>query len=99
MYKFLLRSYPKSLMHCYEVIPEGRVCKLYFDLEFHKPSNPEADGEAMVTSLIQVQSCQLASHKENQPQLELLAAALAINWMHQVNNLWMFFIGSMFVTN
>lgn len=42
-------------MHCYEVIPEGSVCKLYFDLEFHKPSNKEADGRAMVTSLIQVQ--------------------------------------------
>lgn len=41
-------------MHCYEVIPEGTVCKLYFDLEFHKPSNKEADGKAMVTSLVQV---------------------------------------------
>ncbi|XP_036953850.1 DNA-directed primase/polymerase protein isoform X3 [Acanthopagrus latus] len=40
-------------MHCYEVIPEGTVCKLYFDLEFHKPSNKEADGQAMVSSLIQ----------------------------------------------
>lgn len=52
---FFIRSYTKSLMHCYEVIPEGSVCKLYFDLEFHKPSNKEADGRAMVTSLIQVQ--------------------------------------------
>lgn len=42
-------------MHCYEVIPEGSVCKLYFDLEFHKPSNRGADGKAMVKSLIQVQ--------------------------------------------
>lgn len=47
------RTYTKSLMHCYEVILEGTVCKLYFDLEFHKPSNKEADGKAMVTSLIQ----------------------------------------------
>ncbi|XP_029005159.1 DNA-directed primase/polymerase protein isoform X2 [Betta splendens] len=47
------RTYTQSLMHCYEVIPEGAVCKLYFDLEFHKPSNKEADGEAMVFSLIQ----------------------------------------------
>lgn len=53
--EFSIRSYPKSLMHCYEVIPEGSVCKLYFDLEFHKPSNKEADGKAMVTALIQVQ--------------------------------------------
>uniref|UniRef100_A0A3Q2ZN57 DNA-directed primase/polymerase protein n=1 Tax=Hippocampus comes TaxID=109280 RepID=A0A3Q2ZN57_HIPCM len=42
-----------SLMHCYEVIPEGAVCKLYFDLEFHKPSNREADGKKMVAMLIQ----------------------------------------------
>lgn len=41
-------------MHCYEVIPEGAVCKLYFDLEFHKPSNKGADGKTMVSSLIQV---------------------------------------------
>ncbi|XP_074519324.1 DNA-directed primase/polymerase protein [Halichoeres trimaculatus] len=47
------RTYPQSLMHCYEVIPEGAVCKLYFDLEFYKPSNQGADGIAMVSSLIQ----------------------------------------------
>ncbi|XP_049426856.1 DNA-directed primase/polymerase protein [Epinephelus fuscoguttatus] len=47
------RTYTQSLMHCYEVIPEGAVCKLYFDLEFHKPSNKGADGKAMVSSLIQ----------------------------------------------
>ncbi|XP_044202940.1 DNA-directed primase/polymerase protein isoform X1 [Thunnus albacares] len=47
------RTFTQSLMHCYEVIPEGTVCKLYFDLEFHKPSNKEADGKNMVSSLIQ----------------------------------------------
>ncbi|XP_073329940.1 DNA-directed primase/polymerase protein isoform X2 [Pagrus major] len=47
------KTYPQSLMHCYEVIPEDTVCKLYFDLEFHKPSNKDADGKAMVSSLIQ----------------------------------------------
>uniref|UniRef100_A0A3B4ADG7 DNA-directed primase/polymerase protein n=1 Tax=Periophthalmus magnuspinnatus TaxID=409849 RepID=A0A3B4ADG7_9GOBI len=47
------RTYPQSLMHCYEVIPEGAVCKLYFDLEFHKPSNIRADGQRMVSLLIQ----------------------------------------------
>ncbi|XP_031727275.1 DNA-directed primase/polymerase protein [Anarrhichthys ocellatus] len=47
------RTYTQSLMHCYEVIPDGAVCKLYFDLEFHKPSNNGADGKAMVSSLIQ----------------------------------------------
>ncbi|KAF7666240.1 hypothetical protein LDENG_00112840 [Lucifuga dentata] len=47
------RTYPQSLMHCYEVIPEGAVCKLYFDLEFYIPSNKRADGRAMVSSLIQ----------------------------------------------
>ncbi|XP_061767934.1 DNA-directed primase/polymerase protein isoform X2 [Nerophis ophidion] len=47
------RTYTQSLMHCYEVIPEGAVCKLYFDLEYYKPSNPEADGNKMVSLLIQ----------------------------------------------
>ncbi|XP_018551202.1 DNA-directed primase/polymerase protein isoform X2 [Lates calcarifer] len=47
------RTYTHSLMHCYEVIPEGAVCKLYFDLEFHKPSNKGSDGKTMVSSLIQ----------------------------------------------
>ncbi|XP_028327775.1 DNA-directed primase/polymerase protein isoform X2 [Gouania willdenowi] len=47
------RTYPQSLMHCYEVIPEGAVCKLYFDLEFHKPSNTTANGPAMVSLFIQ----------------------------------------------
>ena len=51
----LSRTYPQSLMHCYEVIPEEAVCKLYFDLEFHKPSNIKADGKNMVSLLIQVQ--------------------------------------------
>nr|XP_027783019.1 DNA-directed primase/polymerase protein [Marmota flaviventris] len=43
----------KNLMHCYEVIPENAVCKLYFDLEFNKPANPEADGKKMVALLIE----------------------------------------------
>lgn len=50
----LCRTFTHSLMHCYEVILEGTVCKLYFDLEFHKPSNKDADGQTMVSRLIQV---------------------------------------------
>ncbi|TNM85901.1 hypothetical protein fugu_008172 [Takifugu bimaculatus] len=46
------RTYTHSLMHCYEVIPEGTVCKLYFDLEFYKPANKGADGKVMVSRLI-----------------------------------------------
>ena len=41
-------------MHCYEVIPENAVCKLYFDLEFNKLANPGADGRKMVALLIEV---------------------------------------------
>lgn len=55
-YLIYFRTYTHSLMHCYEVIPEGAVCKLYFDLEFYKPSNNGADGETMVSSLIQVKT-------------------------------------------
>lgn len=50
---FYYRNYRKSLMHCYEVIPEGAVCHLYFDLEFVKQTNPERDGKQMVAILIQ----------------------------------------------
>ncbi|XP_044873962.1 DNA-directed primase/polymerase protein isoform X2 [Mauremys mutica] len=48
-----------SLMHCYEVIPEKAVCKLYFDLEFYKPVNPEADGKKMIAKLIELVSKKL----------------------------------------
>ncbi|XP_030644092.1 LOW QUALITY PROTEIN: DNA-directed primase/polymerase protein [Chanos chanos] len=47
------KTYRESLMHCYEVIPEGAVCKLYFDLEFEKAANPCRDGKEMVASLIE----------------------------------------------
>ncbi|KAF7686727.1 DNA-directed primase/polymerase protein [Silurus meridionalis] len=46
-------SHRQSLMHCYEVIPEGAVCKLYFDLEFDVASNTHLDGTKMVAALIQ----------------------------------------------
>lgn len=59
------RVYPQSLMHCYEVIPEGAVCKLYFDLEFHKPSNGGSDGNSMVSLLIKVGNI-LNAHDKNQ---------------------------------
>uniref|UniRef100_A0A8C3VYU2 DNA-directed primase/polymerase protein n=1 Tax=Catagonus wagneri TaxID=51154 RepID=A0A8C3VYU2_9CETA len=43
----------RNLLHCYEVIPENAVCKLYFDLEFNKLANPENDGKRMVALLIE----------------------------------------------
>ncbi|XP_075412941.1 DNA-directed primase/polymerase protein [Tenrec ecaudatus] len=43
----------KNLLHCYEVIPENSVCKLYFDLEFNRLANPGADGKKMVALLIE----------------------------------------------
>ncbi|KAI4878677.1 hypothetical protein NFI96_030340, partial [Prochilodus magdalenae] len=46
-------SHRQSLMHCYEVIPEGAVCKLYFDLEFQTAYNEHLEGKRMVASLIQ----------------------------------------------
>ncbi|XP_049628641.1 DNA-directed primase/polymerase protein [Suncus etruscus] len=46
-------KFRKNLLHCYEVIPENAVCKLYFDLEFNKLANPGADGKKMVALLIE----------------------------------------------
>lgn len=37
----------------YEVIPQGNMCKLYFDLEFSKTANPTIDGEKMVSTLVE----------------------------------------------
>jgi len=36
----------------YEVIPMETQCKLYFDLEFNKLTNPESDGKKMVETLL-----------------------------------------------
>ncbi|KAK7812365.1 hypothetical protein U0070_023275 [Myodes glareolus] len=52
----------KTLLHCYEVIPENAVCKLYFDLEFNKLANPGADGKRMVALLIELRD---AAFKDN----------------------------------
>ncbi|XP_009909170.2 DNA-directed primase/polymerase protein [Dryobates pubescens] len=56
---YYTKGYKTSLMHCYEVIPEQDVCKLYFDLEFYKPANPGADGKSMVAKLIELVSQKL----------------------------------------
>ncbi|XP_075053150.1 DNA-directed primase/polymerase protein [Mixophyes fleayi] len=50
---FYYIKHPQTLAHCYEVIPADTVCKLYFDLEFYKPANPEADGRKMVAFVIE----------------------------------------------
>ncbi|XP_046544242.1 DNA-directed primase/polymerase protein-like [Haliotis rubra] len=59
---YLVASYPtfwhyySQLKDCerhhYEVIPEGGVCKLYFDLEFAKEVNPNSNGLQMVDTFI-----------------------------------------------
>ncbi|XP_067671867.1 DNA-directed primase/polymerase protein-like [Haliotis asinina] len=59
---YLVASYPtfwhyySQLKDCerhhYEVIPEGGVCKLYFDLEFAKDVNPNSNGLQMVDIFI-----------------------------------------------
>ncbi|XP_023780801.1 DNA-directed primase/polymerase protein isoform X3 [Cyanistes caeruleus] len=56
---FLSKGCKTSLMHCYEVIPAKDACKLYFDLEFYKPANPDADGKSMVKKLIELVSQKL----------------------------------------
>ncbi|NXD22011.1 PRIPO protein, partial [Spelaeornis formosus] len=56
---YYTQGYKTSLMHCYEVIPEKDPCKLYFDLEFYKPANPDADGKSMVMKLIELVSQKL----------------------------------------
>lgn len=46
---------PRS-RHCYEFIREGNPCRMYFDLEFCKVSNPQIssnEGEMLMTEFIQ----------------------------------------------
>ncbi|ESP03872.1 hypothetical protein LOTGIDRAFT_230191 [Lottia gigantea] len=38
--------------HHYEIIPEGSVCKIYFDLEYMKEYNPDSAGVEMVQIFI-----------------------------------------------
>ena len=45
------RTLKPEFRHYYEVIVAGTPCHLYLDLEFHRGSNPEADGDRMVTTL------------------------------------------------
>ena len=56
--KFLVMSFPLFLArycsspaesrHVYEIIREDQPCRAYFDLEFHVPSNPGVDGDALM---------------------------------------------------
>ncbi|KAK2180792.1 hypothetical protein NP493_426g05025 [Ridgeia piscesae] len=45
--------------HHYEIIPDGAVCHLYFDLEFYRLSNPSRNGSHMTQVLIRYVSRQL----------------------------------------
>ncbi|OAE35311.1 hypothetical protein AXG93_392s1600 [Marchantia polymorpha subsp. ruderalis] len=48
------RSMLPEHRHHYEIIQEGKPCHMYFDLEFNRKANIEADGEAMVDILLSV---------------------------------------------
>ena len=43
----------KAATHFYEVIAEGTVCRLYFDIEYQKQSNPLVDGIELLEIFIQ----------------------------------------------
>ena len=46
------RALPPPSRHHYELLREGRRCRLYFDLEFDAASNPDRDGVAAVDALL-----------------------------------------------
>jgi len=48
-----LKDFESPIMHYYEVIPEGKPCNLYFDVEFLFKDHPEYNGDDMVEELIQ----------------------------------------------
>jgi hypothetical protein len=43
----------------YEIILEHTVCKLYFDLEFHREHNPQHNGHRMIESFVKIVSFHL----------------------------------------
>ncbi|XP_029650693.1 DNA-directed primase/polymerase protein-like [Octopus sinensis] len=43
----------ESKRHHYEIIPEGAVCKLYFDVEFYRENNPTLDGHRVCDRFIE----------------------------------------------
>lgn len=45
---------PPNERHTYEIIPETRPCKLYFDLEFDYKENPEANGVKMLETFVKI---------------------------------------------
>ena len=46
------RALPPAERHHYELLREGRRCRLYFDLEFDADANPGRDGPAAVDALL-----------------------------------------------
>jgi hypothetical protein len=46
------RALPCAARHHYELLREGRRCRLYFDLEFDAAENPGRDGPACVDALL-----------------------------------------------
>lgn len=45
-------SAPPKHRHVYEIIRDCFPCRLYFDLEFHRPSNPGVDGDVLTSRWI-----------------------------------------------
>ena len=43
-----------SQRHYYEILRENTPCRCYLDLEFSVPVNPDTDGDALTTELLQV---------------------------------------------
>lgn len=51
-YKYLSKL-PPNCRHLYEIIPEGRACNLYFDIEYKRQLNQGLEGDAMVAFLVE----------------------------------------------
>ena len=52
----------QEVKHYYEVIPQNRACKLYFDLEFMIALNPSKNGHLMTERLITLVNKHLQDH-------------------------------------
>lgn len=77
-YENFWRYYSASIrrrvnLHYYEVLRERHACKVYFDLEYLRKENPNADGERMVDMLISkcAEVCGISFHREDENLIEL----------------------------
>ena len=64
------KTLPSQFRHYYELIRAGTACHLYFDLEFDRRTNADADGPRMVSTLLEELGAVLTSKLQREHGLK-----------------------------